>query len=109
MSAFSHTSWTVYCNGPGCKEQCTDDGIGGRDATRAGLRKYLARTRGWTVNVDAAKRGDGDDFCPVHKPAPAPQCAACGSTTDLIATDLPSSPHTHLCADTVACMARQED
>lgn len=24
MSAFSHTSWTVYCNGPDCKEQVTD-------------------------------------------------------------------------------------
>lgn len=68
MSAFSHTSWTVYCNGPDCKEQCTDEGNVSRQATRAGLRRYLARTRGWTVNVDESSRGDGKDFCPKHKP-----------------------------------------
>ncbi len=70
MSAFSHTSWTVYCNGPGCKEQCTDDGDVSRKATRADLRRYLARTRGWAVNVNPASRGDGEDYCPKHKPEP---------------------------------------
>ena len=67
MSAFSHTSWTVYCNGPGCKNQITDDGSADRKVTRAGLRRHLAR-RGWTVNVDASSRGRGQDFCPDHKP-----------------------------------------
>ena len=72
MSAFPHTSWTVYCDHPRCTQQVTDKGGGTRSATRAGLRRYLVR-RGWTVSVPVDPsypgKGTGLDYCPEHKPA----------------------------------------
>ena len=71
MSTFSHTDWTVTCDGPGCLAQLRTDQIGGMNPTAADVRKSLKR-RGWAVNVRQPSH-DGLrerrlDFCPKHKP-----------------------------------------
>lgn len=60
MSAWSHTSWTVHCDGPGCHRQVT-----GEDEARAKVRKTLAK-RGWKVGIGAGPIRGREDFCPEH-------------------------------------------
>lgn len=73
MSAFSHTDWTVTCNGTSedglpCMAQWntgTEGGITAKDA-RTQLKK-----RGWLVNVPAVDKSNNVrrlDYCPKHRP-----------------------------------------
>jgi hypothetical protein len=78
MSTFSHTDWTVICNGTTdgwpCGKSERTDALDLRDgSTAADVRRVLKR-RGWAVNVpnpdqDALLRRL--DFCPDHKPETA--------------------------------------
>ena len=76
MSAFSHTDWTVICNGTNedgtpCAAYGRTDEIDRMDTTTArGVRRVLKR-HGWLVGVPAegTRRGRRRlDFCPDHKP-----------------------------------------
>lgn len=67
MSAFSHTDWTVICDGPGpCPQQY------GPDSVVAAVLRKRAKRAGWAVNVPNPERGSRSrlDYCSKHKPAP---------------------------------------
>lgn len=75
MSAFSHTDWTVTCNGldgkdygKRCQAQGRTDLLVGA-ITAADVRRHLKRL-GWAVNVpvqDVSSAVRRLDFCPEHK------------------------------------------
>ena len=72
MSAFSHTSWTIMCNGETDGMQCgaslNSDELDRMDAVAADVRKRL-KSRGWQVNVKPANGYPRRlDYCPDHKP-----------------------------------------
>jgi hypothetical protein len=72
VSAFSHTSWTVICNGSdegaACMDQANTDTMGLRDATARYVRRVL-KHQGWAVAIrDADGSRQRLDFCPRHKP-----------------------------------------
>jgi hypothetical protein len=72
VSAFSHTDWTVMCNGvaedgASCGMSERTDTIGGDTATEV---RHRLKRRGWTVNVPSQddSRVRRLDYCPDHKP-----------------------------------------
>ena len=76
MSAFSHTDWTVICNGTyddgtACMASGRTDEIDRNDVTTARDVRRILKARGWLVNVPV-KDGTGRvrrlDFCPHHNP-----------------------------------------
>jgi hypothetical protein len=83
VSAFSHTDWTVICNGTKedgspCPLQLCSADFDLRDGTAAYVRKAL-KARGWLVSVhgpaDGSRRVQRLDYCPGHK-SQADQVAA---------------------------------
>lgn len=83
MSTFSHTDWTVICNGAEddgrpCMEQGRTDTFDLHDGSSAADVRAILKRRGWAVNVpQGGRRYDSAgrpirqqrlDFCPKHKP-----------------------------------------
>jgi hypothetical protein len=74
MTTFSHTSWTVFCNGTDgdgrpCVDSGNSDNLDLRDGTAAMVRSLLKRA-GWLVNVPNPDPSDPYrrlDYCPRHK------------------------------------------
>jgi hypothetical protein len=61
MSSTVHSTYTIWCDGPDCRQRRTSV------QSRAVARRMAAR-EGWTVNVDKLSRSGGKDYCPDHKP-----------------------------------------
>lgn len=61
MSTTVRSTYTVWCDGPGCEDRQ-------RSTVSRAVARRIAQREGWTVNVDKTSRTTGKDYCPVHKP-----------------------------------------